>query len=75
MLGEFVLSGISPAPRGVPDLKVCFDIDVNGILNVTAQDKATGNTSGITISNVQGTLSQNEILRMLEEAKRLKLRG
>ncbi|XP_073304953.1 heat shock cognate 70 kDa protein-like [Primulina huaijiensis] len=73
LLGRFVLSGISPAPSGVPDLKVCFDIDVNGILNVTAEDKATGSTNGITISNVQGMLSQDEIERMLEEAKRLKL--
>ncbi|XP_073021559.1 heat shock cognate 70 kDa protein-like [Primulina eburnea] len=73
LLGRFVLSGISPAPSGVPDLKVCFDIDVNGILNVTAEDKATGSTNGITISKVQGMLSQDEIERMLEEAKRLKL--
>ncbi|XP_073144786.1 heat shock cognate 70 kDa protein-like [Henckelia pumila] len=73
LLGEFVLSGISPAPRGVPKLKVFFDMDVNGILTVTAKDEATGNANGITISNVKGLLSQNEILKMLEEAKKLKL--
>ncbi|XP_073021219.1 heat shock cognate 70 kDa protein-like [Primulina eburnea] len=73
LLGQFVLSGISPARKGVAKMKVYFDIDVNGILTVTAEDEATGNTNGITISNVQGMLSQDEIVRMLEEAKRFKL--
>ncbi|XP_073306712.1 heat shock cognate 70 kDa protein-like [Primulina huaijiensis] len=72
-LGEFALSGISPALKGVAKMKVYFDIDVNGILTVTAEDEATGNTNGITISNVRGMLSQDEIQRMLEEAKRFKL--
>ncbi|XP_073121979.1 heat shock 70 kDa protein 4-like [Henckelia pumila] len=73
LLGEFTLFGISHAPRCVPQIKGCFDIDVNRILTVTAEDKATGNANGITISNVKGMLSQTEILRMLEQAEKLKL--
>ena len=51
LLGKFELSGIPPAPRGVPQINVCFDIDANGILNVSAEDKSTGKSNKITITN------------------------
>ncbi|XP_073131541.1 heat shock cognate 70 kDa protein-like [Henckelia pumila] len=73
LLGNFTLSGIPPAPRCVPDISICFEIDSNGILTVSAEDKKTGNTNSITISNIKGMLSEDEIERMLEEAERLKL--
>ncbi|NPV88282.1 molecular chaperone DnaK [Coprothermobacteraceae bacterium] len=67
-LGQFILDGIPPAPRGVPQIEVTFSIDANGILNVTAKDKATGKSQQITITN--GTrLSQEEIERMRKEAE------
>ncbi|XP_075485741.1 heat shock cognate 70 kDa protein-like [Primulina tabacum] len=72
LLDKFVLSGIPPAPRGVASINVCFDIDVNGILTVSAKDKESGNENQITISNVTGILSKDEIDRMLEEAERFK---
>jgi len=68
MLGTFELSGIPPAPRGVPQIEVTFDIDANGILNVSAEDKTTKKRSEITIKNDKGRLSENEIKRMVEEA-------
>ena len=71
-LGNFHLTGIPPAPRGVPQIEVSFDIDANGILNVTAMDKSTGKSSNITIKNDKGRLSQAEIDRMLAEAERYK---
>ncbi|CAL2036634.1 unnamed protein product [Caenorhabditis brenneri] len=68
-LGTFELSGIPPAPRGVPQIDVTFDIDANGILNVSAVDKSTGKSNKITIRNEKGRLSQADIDRMVNEAK------
>merc|ERR1712137_715848 len=70
LLGKFHLDGIPPAPRGVPQVEVTFDIDANGILNVSAQDKASGKTNQITITNEKGRLSQSEIDRMVQEAEK-----
>ncbi len=67
-LGRFILDGIPPAPRGVPQIEVSFDIDANGILNVSAQDKATGREQHITITASSG-LTEEEIQRMVGEAK------
>ncbi len=67
-LGKFILDGIPPAPRGVPQIEVTFDIDANGILNVSAKDKATGREQKITITASSG-LSDEEIERMVEEAE------
>ncbi|KAL3516049.1 hypothetical protein ACH5RR_022951 [Cinchona calisaya] len=67
-LGTFDLSGIPPAPRGVPQIEVTFEVDSNGILHVTATDKAAKKSNSITISNEKGRLSQEEIDRMVTEA-------
>merc|ERR1719378_453934 len=72
LLGKFHLDGIPPAPRGVPQVEVTFDIDANGILNVSAQDKSTGKSNQITITNEKGRLSQAEIDRMVQEAEKYK---
>ena len=72
MLGKFELSGIPPAPRGVPQIEVTFDIDANGILNVTAVDKTTGKSNKITITNDKGRLSKEEIERMVADAEKYK---
>ncbi|XP_074654490.1 LOW QUALITY PROTEIN: heat shock 70 kDa protein-like [Tubulanus polymorphus] len=72
LLGTFELSGIPPAPRGVPKIDVAFDIDANGILNVTAQDKATGKSNKITITNDKSRLSKEEIDRMVADAEKYK---
>jgi len=72
LLGKFELSGIPPAPRGVPQIEVTFDIDANGILNVSAQDKSTGKHNKITITNDKGRLSKDEIERMVTEAEKYK---
>ena len=72
LLGKFELSGIPPAPRGVPQVEVTFDIDANGILNVSASDKTTGKSNRITITNDKGRLSKEEIERMVEEAEKYK---
>jgi heat shock protein 1/8 len=72
LLGKFELSGIPPAPRGVPQIEVTFDIDANGILNVSALDKTTGKTNRITITNDKGRLSKDEIERMINEAEKYK---
>merc|ERR1712216_416252 len=68
LLGKFELTGIPPAPRGVPQINVIFDIDANGILNVSAEDKTTGIKNKITITNDKGRLSSDEIEAMLEQA-------
>jgi len=70
LLGKFHLDGIPPAPRGVPQVEVTFDIDANGILNVSAQDKSTGKSNQITITNEKGRLSQADIDRMVQEAEK-----
>jgi len=69
LLGKFHLDGIPPAPRGVPQIEVTFDIDANGILNVSAQDKSTGKSNQITITNEKGRLSKDDIERMVKEAE------
>jgi len=68
-LGKFELSNLPPAPRGVPQIEVTFEIDANGILQVSAEDKGTGKAEKITITNDKGRLSQEEIDRMVQEAK------
>lgn len=68
-LGTFNLEQITPAPRGVPQIEVTFDIDSNGILNVTAADKSTNKTKNITITNNRGRFSEEQIKKMVEEAK------
>ncbi|KAG8379653.1 hypothetical protein BUALT_Bualt07G0111400 [Buddleja alternifolia] len=72
LLGKFELKGIPPAPRGVPQINVCFDIDANGILNVSAEDKTAGVKNKITITNDKGRLSKDEIERMVNEAEKYK---
>ena len=72
LLGKFDLSGIPPAPRGVPQIEVTFDIDANGILNVTAMDKSTNKSSKITITNDKGRLSKEDIERMVSDAEKYK---
>jgi len=69
MLGKFELTGIPPAPRGVPQIEVSFEIDANGILQVSAADKGTGKAEKITITADKGRLSQEEIERMVREAE------
>merc|ERR1719287_275143 len=69
LLGKFELGSIPPAPRGVPQIEVSFEIDANGILNVGAEDKGTGKAEKITITNDKGRLSQEEIERMVQEAE------
>ncbi|XP_030750490.1 heat shock protein 68-like [Sitophilus oryzae] len=72
LLGTFDLTGIPPAPRGVPKIEVTFDLDANGILNVSAKDTSSGNVRNITIKNDKGRLSQADIDRMLSEAEKYK---
>lgn len=69
LLGSFELTGIPPAPRGVPQIEVTFEVDVNGMLNVSAVDKGTGRSNKITIKNDQGRLSKEEIEKMIKEAE------
>merc|ERR550514_110784 len=68
-LGKFELTGIPPAPRGVPQIEVTFEIDANGILQVSAEDKGTGKAEKITITAEKGRLSDEEIERMVQEAE------
>ncbi|XP_041983965.1 major heat shock 70 kDa protein Ab-like [Aricia agestis] len=72
LLGTFDLTGIPPAPRGVPKIDVTFDMDANGILNVSAKENSTGRSKNIVIKNDKGRLSQAEIDRMLSEAEKYK---
>ncbi|KAH8812031.1 heat shock protein 70 [Xylogone sp. PMI_703] len=72
LLGKFELTGIPPAPRGVPQIEVTFDLDANGIMNVSALEKGTGKSNKIVISNDKGRLSKEEIERMLAEAEKYK---
>jgi len=72
LLGKFNLEGIPPAPRGTPQIEVTFDIDANGILNVSAMDKASGKNEKITITNDKGRLSKEEVDRLVMEAERYK---
>ncbi|KAH3675859.1 hypothetical protein WICMUC_002429 [Wickerhamomyces mucosus] len=72
ILGKFELSGIPPAPRGVPQIEVTFDVDANGILNVSAIEKGTGKSNQITITNDKGRLSKEDIERMVSEAEKYK---
>ncbi|EAY05566.1 cytoplasmic heat shock protein 70, putative [Trichomonas vaginalis G3] len=72
LLGTFDLTGIPPAPRGVPQIEVTFDVNADGIMNVSAQDKSTGNVKKITIKNDKGRLSQADIDRMVSDAEKYK---
>jgi len=72
LLGKFELTGIPPAPRGVPQIEVTFDIDANGILNVSAVEKGTGKSNKITITNDKGRLSKEDIERMVNDAEKYK---
>ena len=71
-LGKFELSGLPPAPRGVPQIEVSFDVDANGILNVSAEDKSTGKKEKITITNDKGRLDKDEIEQMVQDAEKFK---
>ena len=70
MLGKFELTGIPPAPRGVPQIEVSFELDANGILKVSAGDKGTGKAETITITNDKGRLTPDEIERMIQDAEK-----
>jgi L1 cell adhesion molecule like protein len=72
LLGKFELTGIPPAPRGVPQIEVTFDLDANGIMNVSALEKGTGKINKIVITNDKGRLSKEDIERMLSEAEKYK---
>ena len=72
LMGQFELSGIPPAPRGTPQIEVSFDIDANGILNVSAIDKGTGKSQQITIKNDSGRISQEDIEKMINDAEKYK---
>jgi heat shock protein 1/8 len=72
LLGTFNLNGIPPALRGIPQIEVTFDLDANGIMNVTAHDKATGKQSKITITNEKGRLSKEDIEKMVQDAEKFK---
>jgi L1 cell adhesion molecule like protein len=72
ILGKFQLEGIPPMPRGVPQIDVTFDIDANGILNVSAVEKSTGKEQRITITNDKGRMSADDIERLVQEAERYK---
>jgi len=72
LLGQFNLDGIPPAPRGVPQIEVSFDLDANGILNVSAIDKTTGKSNKITITNEKGRLSKEDIEKMVKEAEQFR---
>ena len=71
-LGEFTLQGIPPMPRGVPQIEIAYDLDANGILNVSACEKSTGKSDNITVTNDKGRLSKEDIEKMVEEADKFK---
>ena len=71
VLGKFDLTGIPPAPRGVPQIEVTFEIDVNGILKVTAEDKGTGNKNNIVINSNTNRLSPEDIDRMIKDSEQI----
>jgi L1 cell adhesion molecule like protein len=71
-LGEFQLTGIPPMPRGMPQIEISYDIDSNGILNVTAMEKSSGKTNTITVKNDKGRLSDEDIEKMVKEAEEFK---
>lgn len=71
-LGKFELSGIPPAPRGVPQIEVTFDLDANGILQVSAENKESGKKNQITITNDTGRLTKEQIERMVADAEKFK---
>lgn len=71
LLGQFDLSGIPPAPRGVPQIEVTFDIDANGIVHVSSKDKASGKTQSITVQS-SGGLSEADIQKMIRQADEMK---
>ena len=73
LLGKFELSGIAPAPRGVPKIEVTFEVDANGILNITAVDSASGKSNKITITNDKNRLSKSDIERLVAEAEKYKV--
>jgi L1 cell adhesion molecule like protein len=72
LLGSFQLEGIPPMPRGVPQIEICYDVDANGILNITASEKSTGKSNKITITNDKGRLSTEQIEKMVREAELFK---
>merc|ERR1712072_676516 len=72
LLGEFDLTGITPAPRGVAQIEITYELDANGILHVVAKDKMNGKKNNITINNDKGRLTQEEIDRMVSEAEKFK---
>jgi len=72
LLGKFDITGVPPAPRGVPQIEVTFEIDANGVLHVSAEDKGTGNKEQITITNDQNRLSPEDIERMVNDAEKFK---
>lgn len=72
LLGKFQLDGIPPMPRGVPQIEVTFDVDANGILNVSAVEKSTGKENKITITNDKGRLSREEVEKMIKDAEKFK---
>jgi heat shock protein 1/8 len=73
LLGKFDLDGIAPAPRGVPQIEVLFDIDENGIMNISATDKARNYSNKITINNNKGRLTKEEIENLVKEAEKYKV--
>jgi len=72
LLGKFELSGIPPVPRGVPQIEVTFDVDENGIMNVSAADKSTGKSEKIVITNDKGRLSKEEIEKLVKDAEKFR---
>jgi L1 cell adhesion molecule like protein len=71
-LGEFTLQGIPPMPRGVPQIEICYELDSNGILTVTASEKSSGKSENITVTNDKGRLSKEDIEKMVEDAEKFK---